>query len=122
MDITSVDELLSTTRAVRRRLDLNRPVERGVILECLQLAMQAPTASNDQNWRWMVVTDEDKRAAIAEIYRQLAGDYLVQAAAAATDPQQRLMFIVDGGSHAIYTMLRDSLEIGTRRSASKTSR
>jgi len=92
MDITSVDELLSTTRAVRRRLDLNRPVERGVILECLQLAMQAPTASNDQNWRWMVVTDEDKRAAIAEIYRQLAGDYLVQAATAATDPQTRRVY------------------------------
>jgi nitroreductase len=92
MDITSVDELLSTTRAVRRRLDLNRPVERGVILECLQLAMQAPTASNDQNWRWMVVTDEDKRAAIAKIYRQLAGDYLVQAAAAATDPQTRRVY------------------------------
>jgi nitroreductase len=92
MDITSVDELLSTTRAVRRRLDLNRPVERGVILECLQLAMQAPTASNDQNWRWMVVTDDDKRAAIAEIYRQLAGDYLVQAAAAATDPQTRRVY------------------------------
>jgi nitroreductase len=92
MDISSVDELLSTTRAVRRRLDLNRAVERDVILECLQLAMQAPTASNDQNWRWMVITDEDKRAAIAEIYRQLAGDYLVQAAAAATDPQTRRVY------------------------------
>jgi nitroreductase len=92
MDISSVDELLSTTRAVRRRLDLNRAVERDVILECLQLAMQAPTASNDQNWRWMVITDKHKRAAIAEIYRQLAGDYLVQAAAAATDPQTRRVY------------------------------
>jgi nitroreductase len=92
MDISSVDELLSTTRAVRRRLDVNRAVERDVIVECLQLAMQAPTASNDQNWRWMVITDEDKRAAIAEIYRQLAGDYLVQAAAAATDPQTRRVY------------------------------
>jgi nitroreductase len=92
MDVSSVDELLSTTRAVRRRLDLNRPVERDVILECLQLAMQAPTASNEQNWRWMVITDEDKRAAIAEIYRQLAGDYMVQAAAAATDPQTRRVY------------------------------
>jgi nitroreductase len=92
MDISSVDELLSTTRAVRRRLDLNRAVERDVILECLQLAMQAPTASNDQNWRWMVITDEDKRAAIAEIYREIAGDYLVQAAATATDPQTRRVY------------------------------
>jgi nitroreductase len=57
VDTESVDELLSTTRAVRRRLDLDRPVEREVILECLHLAMQAPTASNDQDWRWMVVSD-----------------------------------------------------------------
>lgn len=92
MDISSVDELLSTTRAVRRRLDLNRPVERDVILECLQLAIQAPTASNEQHWRWMVVTDADKRAAIAQIYRELAGDYLVQAAANATDPQTRRVY------------------------------
>jgi nitroreductase len=92
MDISSVDELLSTTRAVRRRLDLNRPVERDVILECLQLAMQAPTASNEQHWRWMVVTDAGKRAAIAQIYRELAGDYLVQAAANATDPQTRRVY------------------------------
>jgi nitroreductase len=92
MDISSVDELLSTTRAVRRRLDLHRPVERDVILECLQLAIQAPTASNEQNWRWMVVTDADKRAAIAKIYREIAGDYLLQAAAAATDPQTRRVY------------------------------
>ena len=76
MDISTVDELLSTTRAVRRRLDLTRPVEREVILECLRLAIQAPTASNDQNWRWMVVTDPDKRAAIADIYRGCGEEYL----------------------------------------------
>jgi nitroreductase len=92
MDVSSVDELLSTTRAVRRRLDLDRPVPREVILECLRLAVQAPTASNDQNWRWMVVTDATKRAAIADIYREIAGDYLVQAAAAATDPQTRRVY------------------------------
>ena len=69
MDISSVDELLTTTRAVRKRLDLTRPVGRDVILECIRLAMQAPTASNEQDWRWVVVTDADKRAAIADIYR-----------------------------------------------------
>ena len=78
MDIAAVDELLSTTRAVRRRLDLARPVEREVILDCLTLAMQAPTASNEQNWRWMVITDADKRAAIAEIYRDIAANVLAQ--------------------------------------------
>ena len=92
MDISSVDELLSTTRAVRRRLDLQRPVERQVILDCLELVMQAPTASNEQSWRWMVVTDADKRAAIAEIYRDIAGDYLATAATNASDPQTRRVY------------------------------
>ena len=80
MDIATVDELLSTTRAVRKRLDLERPVGREVILECIQLAMQAPTASNTQDWRWMVVTDADKRAAIAEIYSSIGAQYLAYAA------------------------------------------
>jgi nitroreductase len=75
MDRDSVDELLTTTRAVRRRLDTTRPVEREVILECIQLAMQAPTGANMQSWRWMVVTDADKRAAIAEIYRRAGREY-----------------------------------------------
>lgn len=92
MDIGCVDELLSTTRAVRKRLDLTRPVERSVILECLQLAMQAPTASNEQNWRWIVITDADKRAAIAEIYRGAGEDYLAHAARTARDPQTRRLY------------------------------
>ncbi|TPG36077.1 nitroreductase family protein [Mycolicibacterium hodleri] len=92
MDVATVDRLLSTTRAVRKRLDLTRPVERSVLLECLQLAMQAPTASNSQNWRWLVVTDQDKRAAIAEIYRSCAGDYMARAAESERDPQTRRVY------------------------------
>jgi nitroreductase len=92
MDLATVDQLLSTTRAVRKRLDVTRPVERDVILECLQLAMQAPTASNEQNWRWLVVTDADKRAAIADVYRRCAGDYMVRAAEQASDPQTRRVY------------------------------
>jgi nitroreductase len=92
VDIASVDELLTTTRSVRKRLDLTRPVSRDVILECLQLAMQAPTASNAQDWRWLVITDADKRAAIAEIYRSIGRHYLPGLAAAETDPQtQRVL-------------------------------
>lgn len=67
-DLAETDRLLSTTRAVRRRLDLDRPVEREVLLDCIRLSQQAPTASNTQKWRWMVVTDPDKRRAIGEIY------------------------------------------------------
>ena len=72
----SVDWLLSTTRSVRKRLDLTREVPREVILECLELAIQAPTGSNLQGWRWLVVTDADKRAALADMYRRAAFDYL----------------------------------------------
>ena len=92
MDLASVDELLSTTRSVRRRLDLTRPVGREIILECLQLAMQAPTASNTQNWRWMVVTDAAKRARIAEIYRATGQAHLGAAVESAADPQTRRVY------------------------------
>ena len=92
MDIATVDELLTTTRAVRNRLDLTRPVGREVILECVRLAMQAPTASNEQDWRWLVVTDADKRAAIAEIYHSIGAEYLAQAAATASDPQTQRVY------------------------------
>jgi len=92
MDIASVDELLTTTRAVRKRLDLTRPVPRDVILECIRLAMQAPTASNAQDWRWLVITDADKRAAIAEIYRGIGAEYLAHSAATSTDPQTRRVY------------------------------
>ncbi len=67
-DLTVTDQLLSTTRAVRKRLDLSRSVEREVILDCIRLSQQAPTGSNTQTWRWVVVTDADKRKAIAEVY------------------------------------------------------
>ena len=92
MDISSVDELLTTTRSVRKRLDLTRPVERDVILECVRLAMQAPTASNAQDWRWVVVTDADKRAAIADIYRSVGEQYLAHAASTESDPQTRRVY------------------------------
>ena len=69
LDRSTVDHLLSTTRAVRKRLDLTRPVPHDVIVECLRLAIQAPTGSNAQRWRWIVVTDPDTRSVIAELYR-----------------------------------------------------
>ena len=92
MDIASVDELLTTTRAVRKRLDLTRPVSRDVILECVRIAMQAPTASNAQDWRWLVIADAEKRAAIADLYRSIGAQYLAHAAATESDPQTRRVY------------------------------
>ena len=80
-DLAETDRLLSTTRAVRKRLDLEKPVPESVLRECLELTLQAPTGSNKQGWRWVVVKDAAKRAALADLYRQGVGNYLVDAAA-----------------------------------------
>ena len=69
VDTRAVDLVLSTTRAIRRRFDFDRPVERDVLRDCLRLSQQAPTGSNAQSWRWIVVTDAAKRRRIAELYR-----------------------------------------------------
>lgn len=63
------DELLSTTRSVRKRLDFDRPVPMQLVRDSIQVALQAPTGSNQQGWHWMVVTDADLRARIGEYYR-----------------------------------------------------
>lgn len=62
------DELLSTTRSVRKRLDLARPVEPELIRACIEVAAQAPTGGNNQGWHFVVVTDAAKRAKLAEWY------------------------------------------------------
>ena len=72
----SIDTLLTTTRTVRKRLDLARPVEPQVIRECLELALQAPTASYSQDWHFIVVTDPHQRQALATIYRKGAARYV----------------------------------------------
>ena len=64
----TADQVLTTTRSVRKRLDLTRPVEREVLLECLDIALQAPTGSNRQSWQWVFVTEPDTKAALAELY------------------------------------------------------
>lgn len=91
-DLAEVDRLLTTTRAVRRRLDLDRPVEREVVLDCLRIAVQAPTASNGQTWRWVVVTDAEKRAELARLYAEAGAAYLRHAAEQEQDPQTRRVY------------------------------
>ncbi len=97
-DLAQTDSLLSTTRAVRKRLDLERDVPDDVLLECLQLAVQAPTGSNQQGWRWMVVRDAEKKAGLAEIYRKAGGEYLA-AAAADSDGAGQMGRVLDSANY-----------------------
>ncbi len=75
IDLPAADHLLTTTRSVRKRLDLTRPVAREVILECIDIALQAPTGSNMQGWSFLVVTDPAKRKALADIYAKAIDIY-----------------------------------------------
>ena len=71
----TADEVLTTTRSVRKRLDFDRPVERATVEECLEIAMQAPTGGNRQGWHWVVVEDAATRSAIADVYRANFAEY-----------------------------------------------
>jgi nitroreductase len=95
----TADELLSTTRAVRKRLDLERPVEREVLEDCLRLAQQAPTASYSQNWHFVVVTDAEQRAELADLWRRGAAAYLERRQEVAAGAGGQLGRIVDAVTH-----------------------
>jgi len=77
MDIATVDHVLTTTRSVRMRLDLRRPVERTVIEQCIDIALQAPNGGNLGRYHFVVVTDPAKRAGLAEVYRKAAAALLL---------------------------------------------
>ncbi len=64
----SAEELLTTTRSVRKRLDFDRPVDRSIVVECIDLALQAPSGSNSQGWQWVVIEDQAKKDAITALY------------------------------------------------------
>ena len=69
------EELLTTTRSVRLRLDFDRPVPRDLLLDCLRVAVQAPTGGNRQGWQWMLVADAEKKRRIGELYRDAWYEY-----------------------------------------------
>jgi nitroreductase len=77
-DLAQTDKLLTTTRSVRKRLDLQAPVDLDVVLQCIDIACQAPTGGNSQQWRWLVVDDPEKRAGLAELYNRSATPYLAE--------------------------------------------
>jgi nitroreductase len=101
MDLTTVDHLLTTTRSVRRRLDLGRPVEPAVIARCIDIALQAPTGSNAQGWHFLVVTDAGKRRTLGDLYRRAFEAYagMERPAYAEDDPRaSQLPRIVDSAT------------------------
>jgi nitroreductase len=83
--VTDLEEALKTTRAVRRRLDLDRPVEVEVLDECLTLALQAPTGGNRQDWRFLVIRDPDVRAKVAAVYERAYDEHVGAAIARGRD-------------------------------------
>ena len=104
------DEVLTTTRSVRRRLDLTRPVEREVLEECLRIAQQAPTASNTQAWHFVVVEDAATKAALADLYRKGGEAYLAnmgRAMAAAEGNRPRPMHKLIGSALYLAEHLQD---------------
>ena len=79
-DVAQIDEVLATTRAVRRRLDLERPVDNQLLLDCIDLAEQAPTGGNLGSRRWIVVRDQRVKDQLGELYRETALPFMSAAA------------------------------------------
>jgi nitroreductase len=78
LDLATVDELLTTTRSVRKRLDFERPIEPAVIEQCLEIAIQAPSGSDRQKWHFVVITEPTLKHEIAGLYRQSFASYFGQ--------------------------------------------
>ena len=99
------DHLLMTTRSVRKRLDLERPVEPEVLERCLEIALQAPTGSNQQGWHFMVITDEEKRRKVSELYRKSFEAYRGTRSAPTNEPAEvlpnaaQMMRVVDSARY-----------------------
>ncbi|MDH4144656.1 MAG: nitroreductase family protein, partial [Acidimicrobiia bacterium] len=94
IDAASVDEALATTRAVRLRLDLDRPVDHQIILDCIDVAEQAPSGGNQGSRRWVVVRDQATKDRIAELYLESAGRWMIEShenLAGTGHPQERVM-------------------------------
>lgn len=94
IDTVSVDAALTTTRAVRKRLDVERAVDTDLLMECIDIAEQAPSGGNQGSRRWIVVTDPEVKAKIAELYMATGGEFMVSARdriAGTGHPQERVM-------------------------------
>ncbi len=71
MHLQIVDEVLSTARSVRRRIDFDKVIDRSVLLDCINVAVQAPTGLSGENWRFVVVDESNRKAQVAKIYQDV---------------------------------------------------
>jgi nitroreductase len=99
IDLAAADHLLTTTKQVRQRLDLTRPVPRELLLECIDIASHAPMGGNQERNRWLVVDDPDLKAAIAEPYQAVGRPYLAANAGVEVDARQQR--VVDSASYLV---------------------
>jgi nitroreductase len=104
LDLATVDHLLTTTRAVRKRIDLDRAVEPEVLHECLQLASQAPSGGNNQRWRWMIVVDAEKKRAVADLYAQSFERYIAPKRAALRPDDDRSRRMLESSTYLAQRM------------------
>ena len=98
-DLGVTDALLTTTRAVRKRLDLTRPVPRDLVLECIRVACQAPAGGNVQRWRWLVVDDAERKAALADLYRRAYAPYIEAQKTAVAEVGREVSGILASSDH-----------------------
>jgi nitroreductase len=100
-DLSQTDKLLTTTRSVRKRLDLTQPVPQDVVLDCLRIATQAPSGGNSQPWRWLVVDDADTKKRLAELYSRSHDPYMAgnRAAAEAAGKLDEVSAIMDSSQY-----------------------
>ena len=98
-DLSQTDRLLTTTKQVRQRLDLTREVPLDLLVECIEIAGHAPVGGNMERNRWMIVTDETKKAEIAQYYASVGRPYLSAAGTPANDRMGRVItstnFLID---------------------------
>ncbi len=99
IDLASVDEVLATTRSVRRRLDLTRPVADELVRECIDLAEQAPTGGDLASRRWLVIRDPEVKAKVAELYRASGGTAIMDLAARLRGTGSTRERVVASGAH-----------------------
>ena len=99
-DLDEVDRLMTTTKQVRKRLDLSRPVPHEDLLACIEIAGHAPMGGNLERNRWLIVDDADIKARIAERFAEVGRPYLAANSAVRLDDRSQKViesaeFLVD---------------------------